>query len=448
MGTLPPPVPMFGACQDPGAARASHSPSPSGSLAALTAARHAHSRRSSRALDAPLSAGRSAAVAGRNTNETMRGSSFSACSARRAPAARSGSDGGLALDGNLWNRSFAFSLAQDSAPASGRAPAQGRAPAPLSGLTVWGLGDAQNFSGGEGGTRFDGEWRTAYLGADRRFGERWLGGVALSHGRGDADYSYAGQNPGAGRLGTDLTAVYPYVKGVLGGGTELWAMLGAGTGEATLERDRAEGDDLRGDLGLRLGVEVAGTGRFSPYLRLNARYDGGGEVSEAGYEGEAGLRYAGSRVDFELRGRWMGLAGGSNYEESGATATPRIKAAPDGTGLTATLTPSWGRPGTANFVWGQGAMPGMTPRTSADPGMMLNAELGYGIESWRLRGMLTPTIGYGRSGPAGDALRFGAGYTARSEWLRRELSIGLGLQGQQTLDGPDWGMELRTQMRW
>ena len=80
--------------------------------------------------------------------------------------------------------------------------------------------------------------------------------------------------------------------------------------------------------------------------------------------------------------------------------------------------------------------------------MMLNAELGYGIESWRLRGMLTPTIGYGRSGPAGDALRFGAAYTARPEWLRRELSIGLGLQRQQTLDGPDWGMELRTQMRW
>ena len=202
---------------------------------------------------------------------------------------------------------------------------------------------------------------------------------------------------------------------------------------------------------MRAGAEVAGTCRFSPYLRVNARYDGGGDRAEAGYEGEAGLRYAGTRMDFELRGRWMALAGGEDYRESGATATLTVKAAPDGTGLFASLTPSWGRPGTSNFVWAQGAMPAMGAAqavAATDPGMMLNAELGYGIESWRLRGLLTPTLGIQRMGPAGDTLRLGAAYAANPEWLRRELSIGLGLQRQHTLEGPAWGAELRTRMRW
>ena len=400
--------------------------------------------------------------------------------------------GGLLSGNNLWNRSFAFSVAPRAGEAS-----DNRAPSPLSGLTVWGLGDVQNFSGGDG--RFEGEWRTAYLGADRRFGERWLGGLALSRGRGEASYTFAGDTPGAGRLATDLTAVYPYVRGVLGGGTELWAMLGGGSGAATLERDGAEGDVPRGDLGMRLGaaglrhalasfdavrisvladvgtatldvdgeaalaeldsaahraragVEVAGTGRFSPYLRVNARYDSGGDMGEAGYEGEAGLRYAGTRMDFELRGRSMALAGDSDYRESGATATLTVKSAPDGTGLFASLAPSWGRPGTSNVVWGQGAMPATDSAravAATDPGMTLNAELGYGIESWRLRGLLTPTLGFQRMGPAGDTLRFGAAYAANPEWLPRALSIGLGLQRQETLEGHAWGAELRTEMRW
>ena len=50
--------------------------------------------------------------------------------------------------------------------------------------------------------------------------------------------------------------------------------------------------------------------------------------------------------------------------------------------------------------------------------------------------------------PAGDTLRFGAAYAANPEWLRRALSIGLGLQRRQTPEGPAWGAELRTDIRW
>ena len=366
-------------------------------------------------------------------------------------------------------------------------------------MTVWGLGDVQRFSGGEGEARYDGEWRTAYLGADRRFGERWLGGVALARGRGEAAYGFGGQAAGTGRLQTELTAVYPYARGTLSNGAQVWATLGAGTGEAMKVSSREDGVANHGGLSMRLaaaglrhalgnwsavqlsvladigtatlavdgqhalagldstahrarvGLEAAGSGRFSPYVRLNARYDGGGDMDEAGYEGEAGLRYAGARVDLDLRGRWMALSGDTAYRESGASATLTIKAAADGTGLSATLTPSWGRPGASDFVWAQGAMPAMHAAQAlagADPELSFNTELGYGIDSWRLRGRITPTLGYGRTGPVADALRFGVGYAANPKWLRRELTIGLGLQRQQTLDGAAWGAKLRTEMRW
>ena len=447
--------------------------------------------------------------------------------------------------GELWNRSFAFSIAPageqtpgggqsaDHAPtgggqALGLAQAQdgsttsadsqspagdggpgsvredwapGRAEA-LPRWTVWGAGDVQRFSGGEGAQRYDGDWRTAYIGADRRFGERWLAGVALASGEGEAGYSFGGASAGGGRLRTDLSAVYPYLKGVLGGGTEVWATLGAGTGEASNQRGLGqaivhEGDlrmslaaaglrhvmiddgavrisvladagaaslDIDGEGSLadmestahraRVGVELSGAGAWSPFVSLNGRHDGGagesgaGIAAETGFEAEAGLRRSGARVDFELRGRWMALSGDAEYEESGATATLRIKSAPDGTGLTALLTPAWGRPGATDFVWSQGPMPVMRPWAGTDMGMAMNAELGYGIESWWLRGLVTPTLGYGRGAPGEDRLRLGADYAANPEWLPVQLSIGFGLQRQMMLEGPVWGGELRVQKRW
>ena len=449
---------------------------------------------------------------------------------------QSGSGTSGIASGGLWNRSFAFSIGPgskqtlDSAPAVGGrqslalglaqlqeggptsddgqssdgARVPGSAPA-LPRWTVWGAGDVQRFSsGGEGEQRYEGDWRTAYLGVDGRMGERWLGGVAFSAGEGQADYQFGGAHAGDGRLQTDLTAVYPYIKGVFERGNELWIMLGAGTGEAMNlrgpeQRITHEGDlrmslaaaglrsaivesgtirlsvladvgtvtlDIEGEQSLadlqsrahraRVGMELSGKGAWSPYLQLSGRFDGGENMAvsetdydvEAGYEAEVGLRRSGARVDFELRGRWMARSGDADYEESGATAVLRIKSAPDGTGLTASLTPAWGRPGGTDLVWSQGPMPVMQPWAGAETDMTLRAELGYGIESYRLRGLLTPLLGYERGAPGNDRLRFGADYTAKPEWLPAQLSIGFGLQRQQTMEGPAWGAELRMQMRW
>ena len=287
-----------------------------------------------------------------------------------------------------------------------------------SGWTVWGLGDLQTFSGGVGASSYGGEWQTAYLGIDRRFGEGWLGGLALASGRGQAEYELGSLDVNGGRLRTDLVAVYPYARGKFATGSELWAVLGAGVGNAVLERAYPDDDAQQGGLSMhlaaaglrhelkrwsgvhldvladagvaelsiagekalaelnstahrsRVGLEVAGIGNLSPYLGFNARYDGGGEFADLGYEGEAGMRYAGSRVDFDVRGRWMALIGDIDYRESGAVATFTLKTAADGSGLFASLTPSWGRPGTSEFVWARSGMPmftGATPLLSAGP---------------------------------------------------------------------------------
>ena len=436
--------------------------------------------------------------------------------------------------GGLWNRSFAFSIAQgngqstDSAPTTGigqtpvlaQAPeggaassgAQARGGAPVSGggptlprWTVWATGDVQRFSGSDGAQRYEGDWRTTYLGADRRLGKRWLGGVSVSYGEGKTDYSFGGAATGDGQLRTGLMAAYAYLKGALGSGAELWSMVGGGMGYAMNVRgvgqDIIHDGDLRMTLaaaGLRsilaensavrlsvladagtatleiegkgsleylestadrarVGLELSGAGAWSPFVRLNGRYDRGG-YSEAGYEAEAGLRRSGARFDFELRGRRMELwdytedddSDSIDYEETGGTLTLRIKAAPDGTGFLASMSPAWGRPGGMGLVWSQGPMPAaMQPWSRDDMDLTLNTELGYGIKAWRSRGLITPTLGYGRAAAGDSLMRLGADYAGNPEWLPAQLNIGVGMQRQLTLEGRTvWGGELRARMWW
>ena len=411
--------------------------------------------------------------------------------------------------GGPWDSPFAFSLDVSSlgfAQTNGRRrllppPTRDNGPVPapegVPWWTVWGAGDVQTFSGGEGASAYEGDWSTAWLGTDLRIAENVMFGVALSFGEGVADYGFEGPAAGAGQLQTSLAAVYPYIKGASGdGATELWLLAGGGAGEAMNHREVQQATDeadlamglfaagarlrmmegnvirlsLLADLGaamlqaegenslveleskaqrVRLGVELAGAGYISPFFQLNGRYDGDGEMYEAGYEAEGGLRYSGARIDFEVRGRWMALASDeTEYEEAGATASLRLKAA-DGAGLSAALRPAWGRAGASDIVWRDGRMGAPHPAAQgAEPGLALDGELGYGIRSWRLRGLLTPTLGYGRDGYGDDRLRFGANYAANPEWLPVELGIELGIERRLAPDGPGYGGRIRGTMRW
>ena len=102
--------------------------------------------------------------------------------------------------------------------------------------SVWGRGDLASFAGGrEEETHYDGWLRSGWLGLDARSG-RWVGGMAVSHEQGQADYGATtvtvSDRPLQGRLETSLTALYPYGRWTLANGLELQGVVGVGWGEA------------------------------------------------------------------------------------------------------------------------------------------------------------------------------------------------------------------------
>ena len=392
-------------------------------------------------------------------------------------------DSGRETAGASWNRPFALSL---------DTPADGKVQAGNSQWTLWGAGDLQKFRREQASDSARGSWRTAYLGLERRFEEHSLGGLALSVGRGKAEYGFG--TSGRGRLETRLKALYPYFKTVTANGVEVWAMAGAGQGRTTnniSQREETDSGRLRmrmaaaglrltmadwpsmrlsalADAGvatlsisgerslaelkssvrrIRAGLELSGTaGAWLPYVQLNVRREGG-DRSATGLDAEAGARYAQGRLGVELRGRLMRLAGDTKYRESGAGVTLRYSPGADGAGLSLTLSPSWGRPDGTDLVWRASPLPSQSPAGGASA-LWLTSEIGYGIQSWRLPGLVTPTLGYGRGAQGDERMRIGITYTAGSNARTHALNVGFGLERRKTSSGNDWNSALNAKMRW
>ena len=380
-----------------------------------------------------------------------------------------------------WNRSFAFSLDTPNGSQSQTDDSQWR---------IWGTGDLQKFRRAQTSASSKGGWNTVYLGLERRVAGHWLGGLALATARGKADYSYS-EGAAEGRLELRLKAAYPYFRAVTAEGVEIWAMAGAGQGRATntinsqephrgklrmrmatagLRMHMADWRSaqlsaladagaatlrIRGEQSLanlkssvrrvRAGLELSGQGeRWSPYMRLNVRHEGGGGLSAAGLETEAGARYSHGRLGMDLHMRWMRLTGSRKYRESGAAATLRISPAADGTGLSLTLTPSRGRPDGTDLVWRASPLPSETPARAGN-GLAMTVEVGYGIRPLQLPGLVTPTLGYARGAQGDERLRVGADYTTE---LPYEFRLGVGLERRETLGNTDRNIRLDAKMRW
>ena len=380
-----------------------------------------------------------------------------------------------------WKRSFAFSL---------DAPNDSQSQTDDSQWRVWGTGDLQNFRRADTSAASRGGWNTVYLGLERRVAGHWLGGLALASGRGKADYSYS-EGAAEGRLELRLKAAYPYFSAVTAQGVEIWAMAGTGQGRATntinaQEPHRGRFRMRMGTAGLRMhmaewpsvhlsaladasaatlrfsgeqslanlkssvrrvraGLELSGhQGEWSPYMRLSLRHEGGGGLSAAGLETEAGARYSHGRLGMDLHMRWMRLKGSGKYRESGAAATLRISPAADGTGLSLTLAPSQGRPDGTDLVWGASPLPSETP-AGAGNGLAMTVSVGYGIRPLQLPGLVTPTLGYARGAQGDERLRIGADYATE---LPYDLRIGFGLERRKALGNADRNIRLDANMRW
>ena len=324
--------------------------------------------------------------------------------------------------------SFSF----DSTPAGPTVPA----------WSVWARGDTQRFESGTDQTSHDGTLAAVHLGADARFGE-WLAGVSVASTSAEADYRFArsvdacgGGGTGEGRVDAGLTSVHPYAGRRVGRGW-VWAALGAGRGEASVERcgtgRRDEADlsmrlaalggrhpfaggerlevsvveeigvlelttgDAPGPVGdravsvgqARLGLEAAGVaaadraGSLTAFVRAFARGDWGDGATGTGLELAAGLRYRNPprRLGIDIGFRGLAVHSAEDAAEHGADLAFSILPRADGTGLQGSLT--WRRE-TGGLL--PGALDGVSPWTAPAAGppdaerhWIARTRLGYGI---------------------------------------------------------------------
>ncbi len=365
-------------------------------------------------------------------------------------------------------RASAFSWLLGAAEGSGGAdPAAAR-------WAVWGRGDFSDFAGRPEGMSYDGKARSGWLGVDARK-DRWVAGLALSHGVSEADYSYEGGAAG-GRLETTLTALYPYGRWTLAEGLEVRGVLGMGSGEARHMPGDAEAatSDLTmrmGSAGVRrelaevLGIELAARADASlvrmeieagpefidgvsadswrarvgleatrrlalgeetaltPFMEVAGRRDGGDGLEGSGLEVAGGVRYTAPRVEVEARGRLLAAHAEEGARERGVSVTARLGPGADGRGLSLSLRPRWGAgTGGAEALW-RDELPGLS---GAGEDAALDARIGYGV-GLAERGLLTPFVEAGMS--KGRRLRVGT----RFEGWRADL--GLELWGERRESG-------------
>ena len=358
-------------------------------------------------------------------------------------------------------------------------------------LTLWGRGHVYSFRGEPGDSSFDGELQTAWLGVDAR-GQRWLAGAAVSFAvDAAADYAFGDDGAINGRLEMSLTTVYPYARFTTDRGAEFWALLGAGSGEATNRRPGQDGevsdaslalgaagmrrplswstarteialrseagfarietaggdqalDDLSARTGFaRLGLEASrkfslgDSKSLTPFAQIAGRLDQGDDVTGAGLEVAGGLRLAASRVQVEVQGRTLALHEESGYRERGASITARLTPATDGSGFSFSLGPTWGASTGGDALW-RDELPQST--LGGYGGVGVQAGVGYGFVFDRTRAVLTPLaelrtaqdtnlrLGV-RFAPAGGLNPFAGGATSRNA---RTFELQLGLERRES----------------
>ncbi len=380
-------------------------------------------------------------------------------------------------------RTSAFSVRLGAADDAGASPA---------GLlwSLWGRGDFGSFEGRpESGASYSGEMRTAWLGFDGRAGP-WVSGVAVSHGESETEYR---SNAGAGRLETQLTAVYPYGRWTLSDGLELRGVLGVGSGETRhtpqggaaetsalsmrmvstgvrralpapegLElAARADASVVRMEIGdgpeivsgvsadswrFRAGLEASrlfaleGVAALEPFAEAAGRRDGGDGVTGMGLEVAGGVRYTAPDLQVEARGRWLAAHSEEGARERGVSLTARVGPGAQGRGLSLSLSPRWGaRTGAAEALWGDD-LPGRADAATAGG---LDARIGYGFAPGP-GNLLTPFAEMDLTGGEGRRLRLGTRFEAWHPDLALELS------GERHESGgarPEHGMRLEFRLR-
>ncbi len=260
--------------------------------------------------------------------------------------------------------------------------------------TLWARGSVGNYEGEpEDGFQLDGDIVSGYLGLDYRASRRTLVGVAVSHSRGDADFSSAAIADG--EVETDLTSILPYVQWQPRAGLSVWGLVGYGLGESEItDGGESRKTDVemqtaalgargklwsggRADVALkasaltveiesdseqnlssvttrahRLRMALAGNrhgaasargGRFGQRFELGLRWDLGDVETGAGADLGAGVEYANPRSGTRLRldGHYLLVHEESDFEAWEVSAEVGIAPSLWGRGVRFALEPGW-----------------------------------------------------------------------------------------------------------
>ncbi len=260
--------------------------------------------------------------------------------------------------------------------------------------TLWARGAVGNYEGEpEDGFQLDGDIVSGYLGLDYRANRRTLVGVAVSHSRGEADFSSA--DIADGEVETELTSILPYVQWQARPGLSVWGLVGYGLGESEItDSGESRKTDVemqtaalgaRGKLwsggradvalkasaltvelesdseqnlssvttrahrlrmalaGKRHGAASARGGRFGQRFELGLRWDLGDVETGAGADLGAGVEYANPRSGTRLRldGHYLLVHEESDFEAWEVSAEVGIAPSLWGRGVRFALEPGW-----------------------------------------------------------------------------------------------------------
>ncbi len=338
-------------------------------------------------------------------------------------------------------------------------------------FSLWGHADLQSFDG----DGLDGDLRSIYIGADMTVADDWLIGVAASQSDGDVDYRFASSAAsGTGTLSTEMMSVFPYVKWDVDQCTELWAVLGFGSGDLESRRSvvarTSEADltmsmvtagasrvvssgegwsiTLLGDVAtltmdtdgitgaitntevdvrrVRAGVEGKRTvtmddgSRLVLFGQLGARNDSGDGETGSGAEISAGVRFnTAGRLSLELAGRFLASHSGEDVEESAFSISAMLRPESDGSGLSVALSSRLGEDfGMAGMMSGIDYDYVRRTRRAQVDDWGWDATVGYGLSDTGLPGLLTPFAKVDLASAYRRGARVGARFEAGGNLVR------------------------------
>ena len=327
--------------------------------------------------------------------------------------------------------------------------------------SVWGTADSQNFEG----ANYDGSATNVYFGADVKSMQSLLLGAAVARNSGSYDYTRGNATQ---TMDVSVTSVLPYFAIEPTRRSLVWGVIGGGRGEAetTVTNSENESSDLslftgalggrmtiaqsgslelgvRGDFAYadmstengagaadelsaavnrtRIGLEgsytqaFAGGGALTPFGEISLRSDGGDGITGTGVEVAGGFRFGSEKFRLELNGRMLATHSEEDFKESGISLMAVLNSSAMGTGLSFSLTPSWGSSTQSqNAIWAERAALGVAPggRTvRGQNGRAVEARLGYGIPIVNDRYLLTPFLDYRTDDSELESMSLGASLT-------------------------------------